>query len=235
MCDLRDSAAQCIRKVVATNGWMNAAVLLLLVAAPRTSAEAPPSPTSGSQQVVSTSDRSAYSEQQDPLEAAAIDAANAELRRKLGALSPELGRKQLDAVALIKTPSGSYSLVVRHKVNWVEWPTFTTVSAVGPELIAGVVAAIERMDVQPIRGGLLTQEDAKQLLTACHSNLVPVVRPLAPPYFNKSTNVRWDDRAAAPILRSFATIREEENACVRADLNLETGALLCREVACVVH
>lgn len=171
-----------------------------------------------------------------PAQEGALAAANAEIARRLEARSSPLAAgSNVQAVALNPTPSGRYDLVFRYRVGWIEWSETQLLTRTEQELPANAVQAAAAVNLTLLEVRVLAREEADRIVKSCNALLSPTVNVLSPPFYRRPTNVRWDAQAGAPILRSFARIPNTENQCVRADLNLVTGAAMCRDVACATH
>ena len=145
------------------------------------------------------------------------------------------GAVDLEAVALVEKPSGKYDLVVRYRTAWLEWAESFELAGAADELAAEAQAVAKRIDWTPLQTMHLSESEAEQRLKQCSPLLSPQVRSLKPPFFNTPTNVEWDEDAGALILQSMAVLAHHPDTCVRADLNLRDGSLICRVVACATR
>lgn len=165
----------------------------------------------------------------------AIDAANEVFRLRLSSSHMPSALRTLEAVALIEKPGERQDLVVRFSADWVEWSESFDVSAAAPGLNDRARSVAEHIDLGQIETTVVRKEEAERKVKQCNAALSPVVRKLLPPFFNRPTNVEWDDHVQALILESMAPLEGGTNECVRADLNLRDGSLICRVVACAAR
>jgi len=165
-----------------------------------------------------------------------LSTANAEIARRVNARSrPVSPGATVEAVALMRSPSGNYGLVFRYRIDWIEWSQSELLPDSEEDLSANAMQAVAAVDLSPLEVTIMDRGEAQRLLKNCSVFLQPMVRSLSPPFFRRLTNVRWDPRVAAPILESTTRIPNTENQCVRADLNLVSGEMSCRDIACAVE
>ncbi|HEX7829883.1 MAG TPA: hypothetical protein VF787_09510 [Thermoanaerobaculia bacterium] len=167
-------------------------------------------------------------------ESSALAAANGEILRRLGRTKPSAGTG-VEAIALSRRPTGEYDIVFRYRVDWVEWSYSQVLPASEIEFAANATAAASTIDLAPLAVKIVSRDGAERILKSCNALLSPVVRALEPPYRHRLTNVSWNEEAGAPFLQASARVPGTENDCVRADLNLVTGELMCRDMACAVR
>jgi len=120
----------------------------------------------------------------------------------------------VQAVALNRSPSGKHDLVIRYRVDWAEWSASQLLSGRENELPAKAAQAAANVDLAPLDVRIINRQDADRILRSCNGLLSAAIRALTPPFYRRPTNVRWDARAGAPILRSLGAFRiPKTNVC----------------------